>query len=83
MTEPTKSQQTLIALRNANKHLTEVFSLIDTKDQAMNFVSDSLRRAAAKCGEIKIDVWEGGNTKSISLKSHLTELATKLEGARS
>lgn len=83
MTEPTKSQQTLIALKNANKHLTEVLDSVDRKDRVMNSVGDDLRRAAAKCGEIKVDVWEGNSQKAVSLKNHLNELAIKLEGARS
>lgn len=83
MTEATRAQQTLISLKNANKHLTEIFSLMETKDFALGSVGDSLRRAAAKCGEIKIDVWEGANQKAVLLKTHLTELAVQLEKAKS
>lgn len=83
MTEPTKSQQTLIALKNANKHLTEILTRTENKDRVMGNVGDDLRRAAAKCGEIKIDVWEANGQKAITLNQHLTDLAIKLEGARS
>ena len=83
MTEQTKAQQTLIALKNANKHLTEVLDLVDRKDRVMGSVGDDLRRAASKCGEVKIDIWEVNSQKAITLKQHLTELAIRLEGARS
>ena len=83
MTEQTKAQQTLIALKNANKHLTEVLDSVDRKDRVMGSVGDDLRRAASKCGEVKIDIWEGNSQKVITLKQHLTELAIRLEGARS
>ena len=84
MTEQTKAQQTLIALKNANKHLTEVLDSVDRRDRVMGSVGDDLRRAASKCGEVKIDIWEvNSREKVITLKQHLTELAIRLEGARS
>ena len=38
-------------LKNVNKHLSEVFKQISTKDIALGSVADDLRRVASKVGE--------------------------------
>jgi DNA-binding FrmR family transcriptional regulator len=72
-------------LKNVNKHLTEVFKQIAAKDSALNSVADELRRAAAKCGEIKIEAWSKSDQRFVtqSLKTHLNDLASQLEGVKS
>lgn len=70
-------------LKNVNKHLTEVLKRIAEKDSALNSVADDLRRLAAKSGEIMVEAWKVNKYEPITLKAHLNELATKLEGAKS
>ena len=83
MTEQTKAQQTLIALKNANKHLTEVLDSVDRKDRVMGSVANDLRRAASKVGDIQIEVWDVNQYKTSSFKNHLIKLADTLDGAKS
>ena len=70
-------------LKSVNKHLTEVLKRIAEKDSALNSVADDLRRLAAKSGEIMVEAWKVNKYEPITLKAHLNELATKLEGAKS
>ena len=72
-------------LKNVNKHLTEVFKQIATKDAALSTVADGLRNVASKCGEFKIDAWSKTDQRfvPIFLKAYLNELASTLEGAKS
>ena len=85
MATQTKAQESMETLKNVNKHLSEVFKQIATKDSALNSVADELRRAASKCGEIKIEAWSKTDNRFMPtlLKQHLNELATILEGAKS
>ena len=61
----------------------EVLKRIAEKDSALNSVADDLRRLAAKSGEIIIEAWKTNRYEPVTLKAHLNELATKLEGAKS
>lgn len=70
-------------LKNLNKHLTEVFKRMSEKDVALDSVAGDIRRLAAKSGEIMVEAWKVSRYEPVSLKTHLNELATKLEGARS
>ena len=70
-------------LKNVNKHLSEVFKQISTKDTALNSVADDLRRIASKVGDIQIEAWDVNQYKVTSLKSHLNKLADVLNGAKS
>ena len=83
MATPTKAQESIETLKNVNKHLADVLKRIAEKDSALNSVADDLRRLAAKSGEIMVEAWKINKYEPISLKAHLNELATKLEGAKS
>ena len=85
MATQTKAQESIETLKNVNKHLSEVFKQIAVKDAALDFVADELRRAAPKCGEIKIDAWSKSDQKFIPqlLKAYLNDLALQLEVAKS
>ena len=83
MATQTKAQESVETLKSVNKHLTEVLKRIAEKDSALNSVADDLRRLAAKSGEIMVEAWKVNKYEPISLKAHLNELATKLEGAKS
>lgn len=83
MATQTKAQESVETLKSVNKHLTEVLKRIAEKDSALNSVADDLRRLAAKSGEIMVEAWKVNKYEPITLKAHLNELATKLEGAKS
>jgi len=85
MATQTKAQESMETLKNVNKHLSEIFKQITAKDAALNAVADDLRRAAVKCGDLKIEAWSKSNSKFelIELKRHLQDLAVILEGAKS
>lgn len=83
MATQTKAQESVETLKNVNKHLTEVFKRISEKDEALDSVASDIRRLAAKSGEIMVEAWKVNRYEPVSLKAHLNELATKLEGARS
>ena len=72
-------------LKNVNKHLSEVFKQISTKDTALNSVADDLRRIASKVGELRIEAWSKLDSRFISMnfKQHLQELINILDGAKS
>ena len=72
-------------LKNVNKHLSEVFKQMATKDAALNSVADDLRRIASKVGELRIEAWSKLDSKFISMnfKQHLQELINTLDGAKS
>ena len=85
MATQTKAQESIETLKNVNKHLSEVFKQISTKDSALNSVADDLRRLASKVGELKIEAWSKVDAKfvSMSFKQHLQDLINTLEGAKS
>ena len=85
MAMQTKAQESVETLKNVNKHLTEVFKQIATKDAALSTVADGLRSIASKCGELKLDAWSKTDQKFVPtlLKAYLNELAFTLEGAKS
>lgn len=83
MATQTKAQESMETLKNVNKHLSELFKQIAAKDTALSSVSDDLRRAASKVGDLQIEAWDVNQYKVTSLKSHLNKLADVLNGAKS
>lgn len=84
MTNPTdKKTDSINALKNANKHLDEVFKDLAKKDAVMSTTVDSLNRIAQQCGDLKVNIWHDGKWQDISLRSALISLAARLTEARS
>ena len=70
-------------LKNVNKHLSEVFKQISTKDNALISVENDLRRLASKVGHLQIEAWDTNQYRTVSFKNHLIKLADTLNGAKS
>ena len=83
MSTQTKAQESMETLKNVNKHLSEVFKQISTKDIALGSVADDLRRVASKVGDLQIEAWDTNQYKTVSFRVHLTKLADTLDGAKS
>lgn len=71
------------ALRNVSKHLTDVFKSIDNKDLILRTSAADLQHTANQCGDLRIEVWNGSTKEIIFLKTYLLRIATSLNGARS
>jgi hypothetical protein len=81
-TTPDKKTESINALKNANKHLADVFADLAKKDQTLQTCASDLQRVAAQCGDIHVSVWIGQKQEMTPLKSYLTAIATSLNGAR-
>ena len=83
MTNPTdKKTDSIAALKNANKHLDEVFKDLAKKDAVMSTTVDSLNRIAQQCGDLKVNIWHEGKWQDTSLRGALVSLAARLTEAR-
>lgn len=78
-----KKQESITALKNANKHLTDLFSRVEEKDRTLGNVASELTRISNKLGDIYVDDWEGGRTVYKPLKHIVQKLAERLTEARS
>lgn len=83
MTNPTdKKTDSIAALKNANKHLDEVFKDLAKKDAVMSNAVDALNRIAQQCGDLKVNIWCDGKWQDTPLRSALVSLAARLTEAR-
>jgi hypothetical protein len=85
MADPTKTDkktESINALKNANKHLADVFADLNNKDGTMSNVASELQYIARQCGDIKVQTYIGNQHQMVALKGHLEALAIKLNGAR-
>lgn len=80
--ELTKTQTSITALKNANKHLTELIQANENMSRIMGTVASDLTSHAAKCGELIVLAWSGTEWKHIKFKDHLNALAAILEKGR-
>ena len=77
-----KKTESITALKNANKHLTDVFSHMNKMDATLSSVASDLQSVASKSGELHIYTWWEGKSQCVSLKTFLNSLAKKLEDVR-
>lgn len=78
-----KKAESIKALKDANKHLADLFHEMNKKDTVLDNSADHLTRIAQQCGDLKVNVWQEGGFKDYSLKVMLMDIATSLNGARS
>lgn len=78
-----KKTDSINALKNANKHLADLFADLNKKDSVLSICASDLRYVAKQCGEIQILVYVGNERKVVFLKTYLDTIAINLEGARS
>jgi len=81
-TKADKHAESINALKNANKHLADVFADLNKKDSTMKNCASDLQRVASQCGEIHVEVWTGNQRQQTSLKNYLNTIATNLNEAR-
>lgn len=78
-----KKTESINALRNANKHLADLFTEMNKKDSVLSNTSSELNYVAGQLGDIKVSVYVGSNRTDVYLKTFLQTCAKNLEGARS
>lgn len=78
-----KKSESINALKNANKHLGELFTDLNRKDGMLQSCSADLRYLAKQVGEIQVMVYVGNERKTVFLKTYLDTIATNLESVRS
>jgi hypothetical protein len=85
MTDPkvNKKTESLTALKNANKHLTDLFGHILKTDTVLSSQASQIDYVANQCGDLQVLVYVGQDRKSTSLKAFLKAAATALNEARS
>lgn len=77
-----KQKESMLALKNANNHLSQVFSSVAKMDAAMTSVADDLKRVAAKLGDVELQVYHEAKFQTMSLKAYLNACSDRLNGAR-
>lgn len=77
-----KKSESITALKNAHKHLEDLFKDLAKKDQTLKTCSDDLQRVANQCGDIKVMVWVGPLQQATFLKIYLGAIAASLNEAR-
>jgi hypothetical protein len=78
----TRAATSIAALKNANKHMTELLQTNENMNQVMGSVASDLNAIARLTGDFKVNVYVEGGWKDIPIKSYLNSLATKLENGR-
>lgn len=77
-----KKAESIKALKDANKHLADLFSDLAKKDNVLRSTSSDLQYVANQCGDIQVAVYVGANRQVVSLKNYLGTCANTLENAR-
>ena len=77
-----KKIESLNALKNANKHLSDVFSALAKKDQVLSSCSADLQFIAKQCGDINVKVWIGSSSQFVELRAFLNTVANRLSEVR-
>ena len=78
----TRAATSIAALKNANKHMSELLQTNENMNQIMGSVSTELNSLARQFGDIYIDAFIDGGYKPTKLKTYLNSLAAKLENGR-
>ncbi len=81
--KPDKKTESVNALKNANKHLADLFTDLNKKDLTLKTCADDLARVATQCGDLQVYVWVGQKQEHTTLKRYLTTISTSLSEARS
>lgn len=77
-----KKAESILALKNANKHLAELFTDLNKKDAVLQTCANDLANIARQCGEIRIETWVGNERKIVLFKTYLETIIATLNGAR-
>lgn len=77
-----KKTDSINALKNANKHLADLFADLAKKESVMGVTVNDLQRVAAQLGDIQVSVWVTNNHQSVKLKTYLETIAKTLSEAR-
>lgn len=78
-----KKTESITALKNANKHLADLFTEMNKKDLVLQTCASDLAYTARQCGELRIEVYVGNERKTVLLKAYLESMVSNLNGARS
>jgi hypothetical protein len=78
-----KKTESLLALKNANKHLADLFDEMAKKDHVLSAQSSQISYVAKQCGDLQVSVYVGAERKTLSLKMFLEAAAANLNEARS
>ena len=77
-----KRKESIQALKNANKHLTEIFRQHDNLLMVVEDTTRQLEHLKSKVGDIAVEVWTGNGYGLKKLSVVLNEMKNKLEGAK-
>lgn len=81
-TKADKKIESINALKNANKHLADLFTDLNKKELTLKTCAADLQRVAAQVGDIHVEIWVGQQRQQGSLKKYLEAIATSLNEAR-
>ena len=82
-TKTDKKTESINALKNANKHLADLFADMNKKDIVLQTCANDLASVARQVGDIRVEVWTGSNKGTPTLKAFLEAMVANLNGARS
>lgn len=77
-----KKTESINALKNANKHLADLFANLAKKESIMGVTVSDLQRVAAQVGDIQVSVWVTNSYQPVKLKTYLETIAKTLSEAR-
>lgn len=77
-----KRKESIQALKNANKHLTEIFRQHDNLLMVVEDTTRQLEHLKSKVGDIAVEVWISNGYGLKKLSVVLNEMKNKLEGAK-
>lgn len=81
-TKSDKKLESINALKNANKHLADLFNDLNKKELTLKTCAADLQRVAAQCGDLSVEAYVGQSRQQVSLKSYLGTIANSLNEAR-
>jgi len=77
----TKQQESILAVKNLQAHLSKVFQHINNSDAVLLSAASELESIARQVGAIKIEVYTPTRT-AVNLSDQLFGIANNLKGAR-
>lgn len=77
-----KKTESINALKNANKHLADLFANLAKKESIMGVTVSDLQHVAGQVGDIQVSVWVTNSYQTIKLKTYLEIIAKTLSEAR-
>lgn len=83
MTEvPPKKESSTAALKNANKHLSELFAAINRNSILIEKTISLAEDIKRGCGELKVDVWVESTKQTLTVKQCLDNIITNLKSGK-